>query len=77
MNNEHERKRQKRLLTKEDWNKKVGVSGEALEREAWGGGAEEDMKRREGSDNGTDGEVLVQADLAERAPLICKCSAAA
>lgn len=38
---------------------------------------EEDMKRVEGSDNGTDGEVLVQADLAERAPLICKCAAAA
>lgn len=78
MNNEHERKRQKRLLTKEDWSKKVGVSGEVLERGRGGTEKpEEDMKRTEGSDNGTDGEVLVQADLAERAPLICKCAAAA
>lgn len=47
MNNEHERKRQKRLLTKEDWNKKVGVSGEALERGVGGerGGSPRSQKK--------------------------------
>lgn len=78
MNNEHERKKTKEAFSERGLKQKGGCErGGARERRGGGEKPEEDMKRTEGSDNGTDGEVLVQADLAERAPLICKCAAAA